>query len=149
MERPTALLTSMHANSQRDPKKQSKPFNYLDFAFYKPVNTGDTPKGHYGASFMELIKRKTVPAWALFCFKELSAGATEGYVPSEPALIAQDAVLLHPEKKGGEWHGMLIAQETASEQYRRFKASNGEEYTLRVPYIETKVIAREGEILTP
>ena len=148
MERPVAMLSSLYANSQRDPKKSQKPYNYLDFSFYKPFDTGDTPQGQYGAAYIELVKTKRLPSWALFCYKSLVAGAQDGYVPSEPAFVAEDAILLHPEKVGGGYRGLLIAMETASDKRRVFLSSKGEEIVLSVPFISTKVVAEENVTLT-
>ena len=143
------MLSSLQANSARDTKKKTKPYSYLDFSFYKPSDDGENPEGHYGAAFMELVKSGKAPSWTLFCYKELASGATPNYVPGEPALIAEDAILLHPVLKGNEWHGMLIARESAGDKYRQFTSTRGETYRLKVPDVETKIVAREGEILTP
>lgn len=148
-ERPTALQSSMVANQNRNPKKQQKAYTYLDFSFYKPIGDGETPQEHNGSAYMELIRSKRMPPWGLFCFKSLSASAADGYVPDEPGFVARDAVLVHPEKTAGGWKGLLLAQESASDQYRVFVDSRGNTFKLRVPYVSTKVIAEEGVVLTP
>jgi len=146
-ERPVALLSSIQANSGRDTKKQKQPYTYLDFSFYKPRDSGETPDGNYGAAYLELVRRKKLPAWALFCFKELSSSATADYVPGEPAFICEDAVLLHPTLKANGYEGLLLAMESASDKRRVFTDSKGREISLQLPYVETKVIARENVIL--
>ena len=78
----------------------------------------------------------------------MAASASEGYIPEKVALIADDAILLHPRKKGKTYEGLLVAQESASDQVRVFRSTEGEEIKLRVPFIDTKLVAREGEILT-
>ena len=138
----------MQANANRDKKKQSQPYTYLDFSFYKPQDAGETPDGHNGAAYVELVRLNLLPSWALFCYKELASSASPGYVPGEPALIAEDAILLHPEQKPGGFSGLLIAMESAGDQMRTFTSTKGTEVTLRVPYIETKFVARENELLT-
>lgn len=144
------MLSSLYANSQRNTKKQSKPYTYLDFSFYKPKEAGEKPEGYNGAAYLELVRRKLLPSWALFCYKDMAAHAASGYVPGEPALIAEDAVLLHPEpQQGGGYTGMLIALESAGDQERVFMSTKGVEVKLRVPFVETKVIAREDEVLIP
>jgi len=137
----------MQANANRDKKKQSQPYTYLDFSFYKPQDAGERPDGHNGAAYVELVRLKLLPSWALFCYKELVSSAAPGYVPGEPALIAEDAILLHPEQKPGGYSGLLIAMESAGDQMRVFTSTKGTEVTLRVPYIETKFVARENELL--
>jgi len=148
-ERPIALMSSIYVNSQKDPKKRDKPNTYLDFSFYRPLQDGDAPSGYNGSAYMELIRRKQLPYWALFCYKSLSASAVEGYVPDNVALLAEDAILLHPKRTGSNYKGLLIALESASDQMRVFRTTEGSEIALRVPYIDTKVVAREGEFLTP
>ena len=138
----------MQANVNRDKKKQQQPYTYLDFSFYKPQDAGETADGHNGAAYMELIRLKLLPAWALFCYKDVASSAAPGYVPGEPALIAEDAILLHPELKPGGYTGLLIAMESASDQRRVFTSTKGTEVVLQVPYIETKFVARENELLT-
>lgn len=138
----------MQANSNRDKKKAPEAYTYLDFSFYKPEDAGETPDGHSAAAYVELIKRRLLPGWALFCYKGLAPHATPGYVPGEPALIAEDAILLHPELKPNGYSGLLIAMESAGDKKRLFTSTRGLEVVLQVPYIETKFVARENELLT-
>jgi hypothetical protein len=139
----------MQANSNRDKKKKTEPYSYLDFSFYKPRNNEDSPEGYYGASYLDLLRRRLLPSWALFCYQAMSDAADPSYVPGEPALITEDAILLHPTKKGNGYEGLLIALESAGDQVRTFVSTKGIEVVLRVPYIESKAVAREGEFLTP
>ena len=138
----------MQANQNRDKKKQPQGYTYLDFSFYKPQDSGERPDGHNGAAYLELIRLNLLPSWALFCYKELAPSASVDYIPGEPALIAEDAILLHPEQKPGGYSGLLIAMESAGDQVRTFTSTKGTEVVLRVPFIETKVVARENELLT-
>lgn len=148
-ERPIALNTNVLASQGRDPKKGKMP-SYLDFSFYKPVESGDRPDYVYGSAYMTLIREKRLPYWALFCFKELSSAANAEYIPPEAGFIAEDAILLHPQKVGGySYEGLLIAAESASEQRRTFIDNKGQEIVLTVPYIETKFVAMEDITLSP
>ena len=148
LERPVAMLSSIYANSQRDPKKTQKSYSYMDFSFYKPVESLDVPQSHYGSAYAALVSSNRMPSWALFCFKGLMASVDEGYAPAEPGFVSEDAVLLHPEKVQGGYKGLLIAKESAGDQRRIFVNSKGEQIALTVPFIQTKVIAEEGVILT-
>jgi len=141
------MLSSLYANSQRDPKKSQKAYTYMDFSFYKPMESIDIPQSHYGSAYAELVRSKRMPSWALFCFKSLMASVDDKYVPSEPGFVAEDAILLHPEKVQGGYKGLLIATESAGDQRRVFVNSNGEQIWLTVPFIQTKVVAEEGVIL--
>ena len=122
---------------------------YVEFSFYKPVEDGDRPDYVYGSAYMVLVKEKRLPPWALFCFKTLSESANAGYEPEEAALIAEDAILLHPRRVGNNsYEGLLIAMESASEQRREFTDGKGKTFTLRLPYVGTKFIAEEDVILS-
>lgn len=146
-ERPIAQQTAVIANQNRDPKRQRKAFSFEDFSLYRPLADNSMPSGHYGAAAMTLIKRGLYPAWALFCFKDLSLGATPDYEPAVPALFAETAILLHPKKVEGGYKGLLIAQETASAQTLLFTDQGSEIIPLVVPHIHTKVIAEEDVVL--
>ena len=146
-ERPIALNTTLIAAQNRDPKK-GKPPVYTDFCFYKPLIDGDRPDGAYGSAYVELIRQKRLPPWALFCYKDLSSAALPGYEPTECAFIASDAVLLHPVKVGrNSYQGLLLALESASEKTREFTDDKGNSITLTLPVIGTKIVAQEGVIL--
>lgn len=149
MERPTAMVSSILANQNRDPKKSKKVLGWEDFTFYKPRVGGENVSYVYGSAMLKLVKTQQMPSWALFCFKEVTATASEAYVPSCAALIAEDAMLLHPVKDGNGWTGMLIAQESASEQTRTFTGEDGTIASLTVPHVYTKVICKEGVTLSP
>ena len=94
-----------------------------------------------------LVKAKKCPPWALFCYKELSAAADSDYVPTQPALIADGAVLLHPEKTKDGYKGLLIATEAAGGRRLLFEGLDGSTALLSVPVIETKVVAQEDVVL--
>ena len=147
-ERPVALNTTVLASQGRDPKKGKAPV-YTDFCFYKPASDGDRPEYIYGSAYVKLIREKRLPPWALFCYKDLSVSANAEYEPDFCALISEDAVLLHPEKVGrNSYEGLLLAQESASEQSRVFRDDKGNTVTLRVPFVGTKMIAQEGVVLS-
>lgn len=148
-ERPIAQQSSILANSNRDPKKQKKPFTLEDFSFYMPREEKNLPSGAYGSAAMEAIKQGIYPSWALFCFADLKAGANPSYVPEMPILVAKDALLLHPVRNASGWSGMLIAAESASEQKRVFTDGKGNEWSLHVPFIGTKYVAQEDITLLP
>ena len=146
LERPVAQLTSLTANGMRDPKK-TKPYKYEDFSFYMTREAQDLPDGCYGSAMLQLVKMGKMPSWGLFCFSQLSAGADKTYLPDVCALIAEDAILLHPMRTGEGYEGLLIAQESASNQRRIFVDEHGSTIELTVPHIHTKVIATEGVTL--
>lgn len=146
-ERPTAMVSALLANQNRDPKKTKKPYNWEDYSFYRAKQGGQTANYVYGSAMLEMAKRRTLPPWALFCFKEVTESASRDYVPQNCALVAQDAMLLHPVRSGNGWEGMLIALESASEQQRCFTADDGTKIRLTVPHVHTKAIAEEDVIL--
>ena len=146
LERPTALVSSILSNQNRDPKK-SKVATFEDMSFYKPVDHHSRADGAYGSAMMAMVKRGTLPSWALFCFKGVTATADPDYTPAVCALVAEDAILLHPTEVDGSWEGMLIAQESASRQRRTFTSETGISVSLVVPHIHTKVICEENTTL--
>lgn len=147
-ERPTAMVSSLLANQSRDMKKSKKPLGWEDFSFYKPQLGSEGVSYVYGSSMLKLVKARALPSWALFCFKEVTASASDAYEPACAALIAEDALLLHPIQDGNGWSGMLIAQESASDQERVFRGEDGTVVKLTVPYIPTKVVCQAGITLT-
>jgi hypothetical protein len=146
-ERPIALQTSVIANQNRDPKKQRKPFMPADYAYYVPREDINLPDHAYGSAAMVAIKQGVFPSWALFCYKDLASGSDPGYVPEDPILVSEDAILLHPMPAAGGLGGMLVALESASLQTREFRNLKGEMFLLEVPEIPTKAVAVEGVTL--
>lgn len=147
LELPIALNTATYANSQRDPKSQKKPLAVLDFTFYQPTE-GSGPSAYYAACYMQLLKTKQLPLWALFCYKEI-AQSEKGVSPGPvPALISEDAILIGPRETELGVTGLLIAQESASDQVRKFKDAAGNTQSLRIPVIESKVVAEEDVTLS-
>lgn len=117
-ERPIASLAALTANMNRDPKKQKKPFELKQFCLYQLDEDKNLPSYVYGSAAISAHKLGLLPNWALFCFKDLSSTASKDYVPSNPILLANDALLLHPVRSGKGWKGLLIAEESASGKVR-------------------------------
>lgn len=145
-ERPIAMLTSMTANAQRDPKRKKEPFTLEDFFLYQPREAQDVPAERYGAAAMGLVKRRMLPSWALTFYAKLAAGAG-GVEPALLAFIGEDFLLLAPIKTQNGYSGLLIAMETASRQIRRATSPCGKTVTICLPEISTKIIAEEGHDL--
>lgn len=141
-ERPLGLMMSIQANLNRDPKKRSKPYTAENFYLYQPQDEKDIPKQRYGAAAMALIEQKQFPAWGLFCFKELAAAAS-GPPPAVLGFIGDNAMLLGPEKTPTGYKGMLIATEEASNQIIDVQSPCGLKMKMLVPYISTKIEAKE------
>lgn len=144
-ERPIALQTALLANLHRNPKKQ-KPAKPEDYFIYQPRDLQNKPSGQYGAAALHLISERMFPSWALFCYKDLVANASET-VPSLVAFIGKDALLLAPAKVENGWKGMLIASEAASESWVDMVSPCGKRVTLLVPRLGTKYVAQENSIL--
>lgn len=148
-ERPVALLASMQANQNRNTKKRREPYTIDQFCLYKPREQQQVPEYFYGSAAVAAIKRKLLPAWALFCYKQLAASASDQYVPTVSIMVAKDALILHPQKTEDGYKGMLIALESAGNQKREFKIEGQEETVwLTIPHIETKVVAAEDIALS-
>lgn len=147
-ERPIASLASLTANSNRDAKKQRKPYTLNQFCLYQPDEDKNLPSYVYGSAAISAHKLGMLPNWALFCYKDLVSTASKEYEPSNPVLLAEDALLLHPVRASSGWRGLLVAQESASGKIRTFKNVSGEKFDLAVPIVETKFIAIENVILS-
>lgn len=147
-EIPIANIASMQANFKRDPKKTKKAYSYKDFCFFSSQEDSDAPSVRYGSAAVQLAIQGRFPSWGLFVFSELKKSSNPGVVPETLALIAEDAMLLAPIKTEFGWLGFLIALESASDCVRTFVDDDGNEYSLSVPVIETKIVAREDVYLS-
>lgn len=141
------MQTATFVNSKRDPKKQGKAVSYLDLSFYKPRDNGQTATAVNGSAMVELAKLKLLPSWTLFCFREVSASA-DGSRPQVLAFIGSDAMLVAPSKTELGWTGLLVAEESASNQTRTLvDPETGDNIRVRVPHVHTKLIAEEDQLL--
>lgn len=140
-ERPTALLTSVFINANRNPKK-SKPVKYEDYCFYVPASLRNLPNAEYGSAAMRLMNQEQFPGWALFIYKDLKTVATS-LAPPRLALRAQDALILAPAIKDGVVKGMLVAQETAFGQWVEMTDDDGDKFLVQMPMLSGKVTALE------
>lgn len=144
-ERPMSMLASILVNQNKDPKK-GKPVEMSDFYLYQPREAAHLPSGRFGAAALALIKSGDFPSWALFCWKELSQGAS-GEPPLVLAYIASDCMLLAPVAVPGGYTGLLIATESAGGQPRDMVSPCGKTVALKIPHVQTKVIAEEDVTL--
>ena len=144
-EKPISLLASIMVNQQRDPKK-SKPLPMSDFYLYEPKDSQNVPSERFGAAALALVKQNKFPSWALFCFKELMQGAS-GNPPALLAYIGVDCLLLAPVGSPEGYTGLLIATESASGAIREMSSVDGDTVKLKIPLVETKVMAQEDVFL--
>lgn len=140
-ERPTALLTSVFINANRNPKK-TKPVKYEDYCFYVPASLRNLPNTEYGSAAMRLMSQESFPGWALFIYKDLKSVATT-LAPPRLALRAQNALILAPSIKDGMVRGMLLAQETAFDQWVEMTDDDGDKFLVQIPALSGKVTAQE------
>jgi hypothetical protein len=146
-ERPTALLTSLMANMNRDVKKKPEAYAITDFYLYQPREFQDLPSGRYGSSTLALVKKRLFPPWALTFYNQLSAGAS-GAEPSLLAFIGKDFLLLAPTKFSGGYVGMLIALESASSTTQEAHSPCGQSAIFALPKIKSKIVAEENYFLS-
>lgn len=144
----TALLASIHVNSNRDPKKTPKPYSLHDFCFYSESTGEESASVRYGSAMLALVRQGKFPSWALFCYSGLGKNADPTYKPDILAYQCSDVILLAPVKTELGWTGFMIAQESASESVRVLTDENGNSVRLNIPYVETKIVAREGVTLS-
>lgn len=138
-------MMSMFANSNRDPKKTPE-FKIDQFYLYQPKDDSSGPNGKVGAAMLELIDKNMYPAWALFCFREISESAA-GAPPALLAFIGEDCMLLAPEWVEAGYRGTLLALESASEQARWMTSPCGRKVLVEIPKIRSKASAEENVFL--
>ena len=141
-EAPVALLSSLFANSNRDPKKQRKPYSMEDFFLYKPRDDRNIPMASYGAAVMKMIELGTFPRWAYCFYKDFKAAAS-GPAPARLALMHEYAVLVAPEIGDETVRGLLISEDKASDQVLEFESDDGVKLSLQMPKLDIRYSANE------
>lgn len=143
-ERPVSYLAFQNAELNRDRKKTRKPFEIKDFYFYDNKELSNLPDPKYGASALALIQQKMFPVWALFIYKDLKERAGDALPPELLCVQCEDAILLAPSINDQTITGLLIANETASNQIRKMTSPCGLIVEARLPPINNKYEAVEG-----
>jgi hypothetical protein len=69
---------------------------------------------------VELIAQELLPGFALAFYEPLKAAAGDAPPPKVLALLADDAIVLAPQRTATGWRGFLIAEDTAADQRRDF-----------------------------
>lgn len=136
-------MTSLIANTNRDSKRQPKPFSPDDFYWYKNIEQGKYPSARYGAAAMEMARLGVMPPWALFVYKDLKVTAKDAKPPEPLYLIHQNAIILGPSFSDGMVHGMLIAQHSCSEKTLTMQDSDGDSIRVSMPRIGSAFFAEE------
>lgn len=142
-ERPIGYLAFQNAEMNRDSKKRRKPFEPNDFYYYADQNLLNMPEPRYGAAAMELIRQGLFPSWALFTYAELKKRADDAIAPEFLCLQCDDAIILAPNIDGAVVSGMLIADQSASEQERTMVSPCGRTVTILMPKVLGKFEAIE------
>lgn len=144
-EIPTANLTALTANLNRDPKKQRKGFTVKDFCFFAPLENENEPEMAAANAYMYLIEKKLLPSWALCVFGDMRKGEASK-APNPAALIGEGVILLNPTPKNGGVEGLLLANSSAANN--AIQVTDGESfYRIAVPDFDESRIAREGVYL--
>lgn len=146
-ERPLAMLALQQAEMHRDRKKRKAPYKLEDFYVYMDIAQQNLPSHRYASAFKRLLSMGKCPSWALFVYKDLTSVSDGGKEPDEIALIHSECIILAPDFNDGECRGMLLALESASNQILEFRSTSGYVVTLKVPKIQSKVIADEEACL--
>lgn len=69
---------------------------------------------------LALIAQELLPGFALAFYEPLKAAAGDTPPPKVLALLADDAIVLAPQRTPSGWRGFLIAEDTAADQRRDF-----------------------------
>ena len=143
-ERPIAILAVQQAELNRDKKKKKQPFQMEDFYLYNNQEDKDSIDSIYGAAALALIKCNAFPPWALFVYKQLLEKAEESIAPTVLCYQCDQAILLAPLINGNTCKGMLIAMESAGLRTLEMGSPCGKSIRLRIPVINSKIIAEEN-----
>ena len=141
-EAPIALLSSIFANSNRDPKKSKKPYTMKDFFLYETKESQNIPVHIYGAAAMRLLEMDLFPRWALFVYKDLKEAAF-GSPPDLLAYIHDNAILLAPLVRNQTVKGMLICEDRAFNQTLEMKSPEGDVISVSIPSFDGRYAAVE------
>lgn len=145
LELPVAQLCSIHANLNRDSKKNRKPYSAADFCFFIDHQEG-RPEARAAGAYMRLAEEGLLPPWALFAFADFKGTAPSKGEIEELALIGEGVVLLAPREIDDGLVGLLLAEQFVSGQEvtARFR---GEDVRVNVPKFDGFTIAKsEAEI---
>lgn len=146
-ERPIAQLAAIQLN--KIPGKNKKRHSMLDLCLYTSADDLNLPKARYGAAMLEARRLGIYPSWCLFIYKEL-AEAASGSSP-DPCIYTseeEDVAVLAPWVEGTQLRGLVILQESASNQIRRLTGPDNRSYLVRVPQVTSKLVADEDMLLT-
>jgi hypothetical protein len=143
VEGPVALLSSLFANSNRDPKKQKEPFSMKDFYLYEDKEDMNIPSSVYGSAAMALASKRLLPSWALFIYKDLRS-ASDGNAPELLAYIGDDVLLLAPAHRDKKIRAMVVSMESSYGKVRHVKSPCGRQLTIKCPIGVNKFFAQEN-----
>jgi hypothetical protein len=148
MEIPTANLAALTANINRDPESRKEPYGLADFTFYgereeEAARVAPRAAAAYKAAGMADL----LPAWALFCWDAVTAGAPEGTPEGPLVALGPGVAMVAPSEAGGMLRGLLVARSDASGQTVDLTTPEGASYRVRVPVFSDHVMARDGEAL--
>ena len=143
LERPTTLLTTQHANINRDAKRRNQPYTMDDFYLYQLREDKNLPTEINGAAAKWLQERNMYPSWALFCFKELLKGAGTR-VPTLVAFCHPEAIILGPQMAEDSVTGMVLACKEVSNCVLDMRSPCGREIRVQMPAVPDEVVAEEG-----
>lgn len=141
-EAPIALLSSLIANTNRDPKKNKKPFKMNDFFLYEPIENQNIPMHVYGSAAMKLLEMGQFPNWALFVYKDLKQSAA-GEPPDLLAYLHKSAILLAPILKDDAVKGMLICEDKIYNQIISMESPCGKKIQVFIPSFDGRYAATE------
>lgn len=142
LEIPTAQLTALTANMNRDAKKQRKAFDVFDFCFFHDQEA-NKPQARAAAAYMRLVIEKMMPPWALFCFTDFKHAEASPRDAEQVAIIGDGFVLLAPDPITGGFQGLLLAEHRVAGMEVE-GAYMGETVKVRLPLFEDFVLAKEG-----
>lgn len=145
MEIPTAQLTALMANINRDTKKQKKPYAMEDFCFFLDRDAMK-PEALAAAAYQRLLADKLLPPWALFCFADFKGAEPSRRDASEVAIIGDGWILLAPAELDSGFSGLLLAEQRAAGTIATGSFA-GQSVDVELPHFQEFVMAKAGVTL--
>ena len=136
---PTAQLSALTANLNRDSKQNRKPFTADDFCFFGD-REANLPEERAARAYMKLEALEELPDWAVFCAPDFMHGEGKAFL-SDPALRGDGFLLLAPLEIDDGFRGLLIAQYKVSGATIQ-AAWEGDVYEVEVPKFKNFVTAQ-------
>lgn len=130
----------MHANLNRDAKKQRKPYSAADFCFFVD-HEENRPEARAASIYMALVKAKRLPGFALPFFSDFKHGEPSKAPLEQVVMLHPEFVFLDPQAIEGGFIGTMIAEHSVSGKTIEVEHMD-QIWTIQVPEFEDYILAK-------